>query len=214
MLYLHGGGYCMLSTATHRGLTSKFSKLAGIKVLGTEPLQGLFFESSLTPISPAYGQPLTIGWRPSTRSLRRWRTPLRSTLGLSTRKAGYLSLSLHYLPSSNGGSYSTGRSQRALQGYEPQNVVIGGDSAGGGLTLATVLRCAALLLALPLSHHFRERTNLCFYFARARDQGLPLPSAIVCLSPWVHHTTPTRKEEVRPRETNTHRYLYAGGPGM
>jgi acetyl esterase/lipase len=42
MLYLHGGGYCMLSTATHRGLTSKFSKLAGIKVLGTEPWQGRF----------------------------------------------------------------------------------------------------------------------------------------------------------------------------
>jgi acetyl esterase/lipase len=42
MLYLHGGAYCMLSTATHRGLTSKFSKLAGIKVLGTEPWQGRF----------------------------------------------------------------------------------------------------------------------------------------------------------------------------
>jgi len=45
------------------------------------------------------------------------------------------------------------------QGIEPGRVVIGGDSAGGGLTLAT-------LVAL-------------------RDAGDPLPAAGVCLSPWV-----------------------------
>ena len=44
------------------------------------------------------------------------------------------------------------------QGQEPSRVVVAGDSAGGGLTLAT-------LLAL-------------------RDTGLPLPGAGVCLSPW------------------------------
>jgi acetyl esterase/lipase len=43
-------------------------------------------------------------------------------------------------------------------GFDPSKVVIAGDSAGGGLTLAT-------LLAL-------------------RDAGDPLPAAAVCLSPW------------------------------
>ena len=44
------------------------------------------------------------------------------------------------------------------QGFAPSRVAIGGDSAGGGLTLAT-------LLAL-------------------RDAGAPLPAAGVCISPW------------------------------
>jgi acetyl esterase/lipase len=44
------------------------------------------------------------------------------------------------------------------QGYQPQNILIMGESAGGGLCLAT-------LLAL-------------------RDKGLPLPIAAVALSPW------------------------------
>lgn len=45
------------------------------------------------------------------------------------------------------------------QGLEPEQVVVAGDSAGGGLTMA-------LLLAL-------------------RDGEKPLPAAAVCLSPWV-----------------------------
>lgn len=45
------------------------------------------------------------------------------------------------------------------QGIDPSRVVISGDSAGGGLTVAT-------LVAL-------------------RDEGVPLPAAAVCLSPWV-----------------------------
>jgi len=48
------------------------------------------------------------------------------------------------------------------QGVDPSNVAIGGDSAGGGLTLA-------LLVAL-------------------RDAGEPLPGAAVALSPWVDMT--------------------------
>ena len=44
------------------------------------------------------------------------------------------------------------------QGFSPSNIVFVGDSAGGGLCLAT-------LLAL-------------------RDQGIPLPAAAVALSPW------------------------------
>ncbi len=45
------------------------------------------------------------------------------------------------------------------QGFDPAKIVIGGDSAGGGLTMAT-------LLAL-------------------RDADEPMPAAGVCLSPWV-----------------------------
>jgi acetyl esterase/lipase len=45
------------------------------------------------------------------------------------------------------------------RGYTPENIVVGGDSAGGHLTMA-------LLLAL-------------------KQRELPLPKAAVCLSPWV-----------------------------
>ena len=44
------------------------------------------------------------------------------------------------------------------EGYNPENIIIGGDSAGGGLTIATLVKL--------------------------RDQGVPLPAAGVCLSPW------------------------------
>ncbi|MEV4382848.1 alpha/beta hydrolase [Streptosporangium sp. NPDC049644] len=53
------------------------------------------------------------------------------------------------------------------QGYDPADIVFGGDSAGGHLTLAT-------LLAL-------------------RDQGVPLPAAAVCLSPWTDLTGAPRR---------------------
>lgn len=43
-------------------------------------------------------------------------------------------------------------------GADPQKMIIGGDSAGGGLTLATLLSL--------------------------RDEGVPLPRAGFCLSPW------------------------------
>jgi epsilon-lactone hydrolase len=44
------------------------------------------------------------------------------------------------------------------QGIRPEHIVIAGDSAGGGLTLATALAL--------------------------RDGGDPLPAALVCISPW------------------------------
>lgn len=45
------------------------------------------------------------------------------------------------------------------QGIEPRHIAIAGDSAGGGLTVATLLRI--------------------------RDTGLPMPAAAVPLSPWI-----------------------------
>ncbi|MHA1386633.1 MAG: alpha/beta hydrolase [Candidatus Helarchaeota archaeon] len=44
------------------------------------------------------------------------------------------------------------------EGFSPDKIAIAGDSAGGGLTLATLITL--------------------------RDQGEPLPAAAVCLSPW------------------------------
>lgn len=44
------------------------------------------------------------------------------------------------------------------EGIKPENVIIGGESAGGGLTLATLLKL--------------------------RDTGIPLPAAALILSPW------------------------------
>lgn len=65
-----------------------------------------------------------------------------------------------------------------MQGYQPLNVVIGGDSAGGGLTMATLLRCQLVFSSkLEFARLIRVR--------RARELGMPLPAAAVCLSPWV-----------------------------
>jgi len=48
------------------------------------------------------------------------------------------------------------------QGYQPKDIIISGDSAGGGLSLAAVLSL--------------------------RDAGDPLPAAVVCMSPWTDLT--------------------------
>jgi len=54
------------------------------------------------------------------------------------------------------------------QGYAPQRVTIAGDSAGGGLTLATAVRL--------------------------RELGEPLPGALVLFSPWVDLGDPVRAQ--------------------
>jgi monoterpene epsilon-lactone hydrolase len=48
------------------------------------------------------------------------------------------------------------------QGHQPGNIIVSGDSAGGGLALALVLSL--------------------------RDAGEPLPGAVVCMSPWTDLT--------------------------
>jgi len=109
ILYLHGGGYCILSSVTHRSITFKLSKLLPAKVLA--------IDYRLAPEHPF-------------------------PAGLEDVVAVY-----KWLISPDGGKVVA------------TNIVIAGDSAGGGLTLATLLKL--------------------------RDEGLPLPGAAVCLSPWV-----------------------------
>jgi acetyl esterase/lipase len=59
------------------------------------------------------------------------------------------------------------------QGHAPENILIAGDSAGGGLSLATVLAL--------------------------RERGHPLPAAVICLSPWADltHGGPSHRSKAR-----------------
>ena len=53
----------------------------------------------------------------------------------------------------------------------PERIVVAGDSAGGGLTVATLIA--------------------------ARDEGLPMPAAAACLSPWVDLAATGRSYETK-----------------
>jgi len=105
VLYLHGGGYCIGSVATHRDLVSRLVRATG-------------------------GQALAIDYRLAPEH------PFPAALDDATAVYRWLLSS----------------------GIDPAQLVIAGDSAGGGLTIAT-------LVAL-------------------RDAGDPLPAAAVCVSPW------------------------------
>lgn len=106
ILYLHGGGYCMGSCNTHRGMAAKLSRGAFARVL--------LIEYRLAPEHPF---PAALE---DAVSAYRW---LIST------------------------------------GFAPGRIAVAGDSAGGGLAVATLVRL--------------------------RDEGDPLPAAAVLMSPWV-----------------------------
>jgi epsilon-lactone hydrolase len=57
------------------------------------------------------------------------------------------------------------------QGFAPKNLAIAGDSAGGGLTAATLVA--------------------------ARDKGIPMPAAAVCISPWSDLTCSNESYQTR-----------------
>lgn len=105
ILYLHGGGYVIGSTQTHRGLVDGLSKASGGAVLSVDYRLGpeAPFPAAVEDATAAY----------------RW---------------------------------------LLAQGVAPEQIVIAGDSAGGGLTLAAL--------------------------AALRDAGDPLPGAAVPISPW------------------------------
>ncbi len=109
ILYLHGGGYCLGSPNTHRGLAARLALAARARVL--------LLDYRLAPEHPF-------------------------PAALEDANAAYLWL--------------------LETGIAPNYIVIGGDSAGGGLTIATAIRL--------------------------REDQTPLPAALFCLSPWTDLT--------------------------
>jgi len=103
--WLHGGGYCIGSINTHRGLLARISAASRTRVLA--------IDYRLAPEAPF-------------------------PAAVEDAVAGYLWL--------------------LSIGVDPEQIIIGGDSAGGGLTVATVVAL--------------------------KEDGKPLPAATVCISPW------------------------------
>ncbi|GAB4403083.1 MAG: alpha/beta hydrolase [Bacteroidia bacterium] len=106
LLYLHGGGYCVGSILTHRGLVARLAQEAGI--------QAMQIDYRLAP-----------------------EHPFPAALEDAVHAYQWL----------------------LQQGYEAHQILLAGDSAGGGLAVA---------LQLTL-----------------REMGLPLPVATLYFSPWV-----------------------------
>lgn len=106
LLFLHGGGYAAGSFVTHRPVTERLARAAGVRAL-----------------LPAY------------------------------RLAPE-----HPFPCAVDDAVAVYRWLLQQPGVDPARIVIAGDSAGGGLTLALAVA--------------------------ARDAGLPLPAALACISPW------------------------------
>ncbi len=109
MMYLHGGGYALGSSQTHRSMVGKITQHSNIPTLlvGYRKIPESQYPAALEDALKAYDWLLN-------------------------------------------------------KGYAPENIVFGGDSAGGGLALAT-------MVAL-------------------RDTGKPLPAAGILLSPWTDLT--------------------------
>jgi acetyl esterase/lipase len=106
VLYLHGGGYCVGSPATHRAITGHLAVRCGARVFAPD-----------YRLAPEHAFPAAVD------------DAVASFRGLLAR------------------------------GVAPHDVVIAGDSAGGGLSVAAALRL--------------------------RELALPLPRALVLFSPWV-----------------------------
>lgn len=106
ILYLHGGGYCVGSPATHRAITGRFAVGCAARVFAAD--------YRLAPEQPF-------------------------PAALDDAEAAYRGL--------------------LAAGFAPSRVVVAGDSAGGGLSVALALRL--------------------------RATGQPLPAALVLFSPWV-----------------------------
>jgi len=107
--WLHGGGYCIGSINTHRGLLARISAASFARVLA--------IDYHLAPENPF-------------------------PAAVEDAVAGY-----RWLLSA---------------GVDPEQIIIAGDSAGGGLTVATL--------------------------AALKDAGEPMPAAAVCISPWTDMT--------------------------
>jgi len=106
LLYLHGGGYCIGSINTHRGMVSHIAKTAKTRALLID-----------YRLAPEY--------------------PFPAAVEDSTATYKWL----------------------LSQGIVASDIIIAGDSAGGGLTVSTLVSL--------------------------KEKGIPLPAAAVLISPWV-----------------------------
>ncbi|MFA6239396.1 MAG: alpha/beta hydrolase [Candidatus Hydrogenedentales bacterium] len=93
----------------------------------------------------------------SLRTHRRLASDLARAGGLRGLSIGYRLAPEHVFPAAVEDAVTAYR-WLICSGIAPGNVVVGGDSAGGGLSLALLMKL--------------------------RDEGDPLPAAAVCLSPW------------------------------
>jgi acetyl esterase/lipase len=116
VLYLHGGAYCVGSSATHRSITTRLARLTGASVFA----------------------------------------------------ADYRLAPEHPFPAAIDDAVAAYRGMLAT-GLTPDQITIAGDSAGGGLALATALRLRVL--------------------------GHPLPAALILFSPWIDLGAPDRGPE-------------------
>ncbi|MSR15540.1 MAG: alpha/beta hydrolase [Gammaproteobacteria bacterium] len=105
LMYVHGGGYVMMSAETHRKMVSHIAKAAGCRALNVD-----------YRLAPEHPHPAPVN---DAVTAYRW---------------------------------------LLAQGIKPSAIAIAGDSAGGGLCLATALKL--------------------------RDLGVALPAALVPISPW------------------------------
>ncbi len=105
LMYVHGGGYVMMSAETHRKMVGHIAKATGCRALNVD-----------YRLAPEHPHPAAVN------------------------------------------DAVTAYQWLLAQGIKPQAIAIAGDSAGGGLCLATALKL--------------------------RDMGLPLPAALVPISPW------------------------------
>ncbi|KMQ75770.1 alpha/beta hydrolase [Marinobacter subterrani] len=136
VLYLHGGGYIIGSSTTHRGITGHLAKTSGCSVV--------------TPdyrLAPEHPFPAA----------------------LDDAEACWTGL--------------------LEEGYKPEQIAVAGDSAGGGLSIALAMRL--------------------------RDKGLPVPSSLTVLSPWVdltqaHLYSPECEPVIQAAWTSKAARLYAG----
>ncbi|MCS7010373.1 MAG: alpha/beta hydrolase [Anaerolineales bacterium] len=139
VLYLHGGGYVMGSSTTHRGLVARIAKAGRCCALVAD-----------YRLAPEHSFPASLE-----DALTAYRFLLKA-------------------------------------GYRPNRIAIGGDSAGGGLSLATALSL--------------------------RDQSLPLPGALFLISPWTDltfsgesvHTRAHRDPLLKPNSGDWMIQAYAG----
>lgn len=132
--------------------------------LGKADLDGVYAdvltrpEADLTTVLFLHGGAYVVGSPKFVRQITSW---LTWSLRARTFAINYRLAPRHPFPAALEDSLTAYR-WLLDHGVDPRTIVVMGDSAGGGLTIA-------LLVA-------------------ARDEGLPLPAAAVCLSPWTDMT--------------------------